>query len=270
MITMDIGAIQWDAKTATPPVLETLTAAGIRTGRVLVTAEAPAMNPLEGFHDRLSAALFQGGFWLGDSALDWEGGMRRADFLEFLGHLRAFRHIDGAGDRVIPHAVVVAAFDAWQKSRSLWPIADWERVQAFLNEVPGQVYDDAFLDWAQDVVENRGWWRSDDFHERWEVENFRKLVEKHRRLNAEREAVRLRRSKAQYALSSLKLRQRVFERDGHKCRACSSRENLTIDHVVAVIVGGTDEFENLQTLCRRCNSSKGRKEAAAWRREGRS
>lgn len=80
MNAMDIGAIQWDAETATPPVLETLTAAGIRTGRVLVTAEAPAMNPLEGFHDRLSAALFQGGFWMGASALDWESGMDSESF----------------------------------------------------------------------------------------------------------------------------------------------------------------------------------------------
>jgi hypothetical protein len=49
---------------------------------------------------------------------------------------------------------------------------------------------------------------------------------------------------------------RIKERDGNKCKKCNSREQLTIDHVVPVALGGTDDDNNLQTLCRGCNVMK--------------
>jgi hypothetical protein len=53
------------------------------------------------------------------------------------------------------------------------------------------------------------------------------------------------------------VRARVFERDGGACRRCARTADLTIDHVVPFAAGGTDDEENLQTLCRPCNSRKG-------------
>jgi hypothetical protein len=41
-----------------------------------------------------------------------------------------------------------------------------------------------------------------------------------------------------------------------KCRYCRSTENLTIDHKVPIIQGGTDDFGNLQCLCKNCNQMK--------------
>lgn len=49
----------------------------------------------------------------------------------------------------------------------------------------------------------------------------------------------------------------VFERDGFRCVHCGVATNLSVDHIVPLSRGGTDGFENLQTLCLRCNSSKG-------------
>jgi 5-methylcytosine-specific restriction endonuclease McrA len=49
----------------------------------------------------------------------------------------------------------------------------------------------------------------------------------------------------------------VFRRDRYRCRFCGSHHDLTIDHIYPVSRGGTNELTNLQTLCRRCNSSKG-------------
>lgn len=49
----------------------------------------------------------------------------------------------------------------------------------------------------------------------------------------------------------------VWERDDFSCRHCGARRHLSIDHIVAVVKGGTNELDNLQTLCRSCNSKKG-------------
>lgn len=48
----------------------------------------------------------------------------------------------------------------------------------------------------------------------------------------------------------------VMERDG-KCLCCGSKEDLSIDHVVPLSLGGDNSPENLQTLCKKCNSGKG-------------
>jgi 5-methylcytosine-specific restriction endonuclease McrA len=55
---------------------------------------------------------------------------------------------------------------------------------------------------------------------------------------------------------SKSMRRRVFERDGYRCRKCPESADLTIDHVLPVVMGGTGAFENLQTLCRTCNQNK--------------
>lgn len=50
---------------------------------------------------------------------------------------------------------------------------------------------------------------------------------------------------------------RVMERDGRRCRLCSSTDRLEIDHVIPVVHGGTNEESNLQVLCWKCNNGKG-------------
>lgn len=53
------------------------------------------------------------------------------------------------------------------------------------------------------------------------------------------------------------VRKRIFERDAYRCVQCGGWDDLTIDHILAVANGGTDEDENLQAMCRSCNSRKG-------------
>jgi len=56
-----------------------------------------------------------------------------------------------------------------------------------------------------------------------------------------------------------KLRHLVFKRDGYRCCECgASKEetSLEIDHIVPVAKGGTNDIDNLQTLCRECNRMK--------------
>lgn len=49
----------------------------------------------------------------------------------------------------------------------------------------------------------------------------------------------------------------IIERDGMKCVCCGSRRNLTVDHIHPKSKGGTDDPENLQSMCETCNGKKG-------------
>lgn len=57
-------------------------------------------------------------------------------------------------------------------------------------------------------------------------------------------------------------RQRILDRDGHKCTQCGATDDLTMDHITPRSKGGDGADDNLQTLCRRCNSSKNNRAAA--------
>jgi hypothetical protein len=53
------------------------------------------------------------------------------------------------------------------------------------------------------------------------------------------------------------LRERVYARDGYACLHCGTPERLSLDHIRPFSLGGRDTYDNLQTLCGPCNSSKG-------------
>lgn len=53
------------------------------------------------------------------------------------------------------------------------------------------------------------------------------------------------------------LAKEVFERDAYRCVRCGSWHDLSVDHIHPESKGGTLAPDNLQTLCRSCNSSKG-------------
>jgi len=53
------------------------------------------------------------------------------------------------------------------------------------------------------------------------------------------------------------VRQRVLIRDNYRCVKCSSQKDLQFDHIVAVANGGSNEEDNVQLLCKRCNLRKG-------------
>jgi hypothetical protein len=57
-----------------------------------------------------------------------------------------------------------------------------------------------------------------------------------------------------------RVRTLVFRRDGYACVECREDDitQLTLDHRTPVALGGSDDPENLRTLCRRCNSAKGK------------
>jgi 5-methylcytosine-specific restriction endonuclease McrA len=68
------------------------------------------------------------------------------------------------------------------------------------------------------------------------------------------------------------LREKIKGRDNYTCQCCSlsvkDERNLLleIDHIVPLSKGGINSEVNLQTLCWKCNRSKGSR--IVWRNEG--
>lgn len=55
------------------------------------------------------------------------------------------------------------------------------------------------------------------------------------------------------------VRQYVYERDNFTCQSCDRTQQqtqLTIDHIIPLAKGGTNDLSNLQTLCFACNRRK--------------
>lgn len=74
----------------------------------------------------------------------------------------------------------------------------------------------------------------------------------------------LRSSSASY-IAKPEVRRFVFNRDSHTCVYCGATENLTVDHVTSIYscafenalpVEMVNHVDNLQTLCKSCNSRK--------------
>ena len=70
-------------------------------------------------------------------------------------------------------------------------------------------------------------------------------------------------AKAQRRLMTPALRKYILDRDGHTCKQCGNATAqepnllLEIDHIIPVSRGGLTTEDNLQTLCWKCNRSKG-------------
>lgn len=67
------------------------------------------------------------------------------------------------------------------------------------------------------------------------------------------------RSKRKLVPQYVKTLKHLLHKYNFMCVRCSSEENLTIDHIFPVSRGGSDDVENLQILCKSCNSKKGSK-----------
>lgn len=52
----------------------------------------------------------------------------------------------------------------------------------------------------------------------------------------------------------------VLTRDDHLCQACLSHDRVTVanqvDHIVPRAKGGSDDMDNLQSLCKPCHDGK--------------
>jgi hypothetical protein len=63
----------------------------------------------------------------------------------------------------------------------------------------------------------------------------------------------------------------IYLRDNFRCLYCKkdlrhvARKLRTLDHIVPVALGGTNDATNLATCCKRCNDGKGDTPLAQWK-----
>jgi len=71
-----------------------------------------------------------------------------------------------------------------------------------------------------------------------------------------------RKRRSQFQGKRAQLMLAVIAREGvAECKRCGSQDDLTLDHIVPLSKGGSDDPKNLQLLCQSCNSSKGDRDA---------
>ena len=50
------------------------------------------------------------------------------------------------------------------------------------------------------------------------------------------------------------LRKKILQRDGHACVQCGATGNLEINHIRGRAEGGSNDLDNLETLCATCHA----------------
>lgn len=88
-------------------------------------------------------------------------------------------------------------------------------------------------------------------HRRWSAKNKEKV-----RLNAKTQQYRRKGAEGKFTASEW---QDLCDKYDNRCLSCGEQKELTVDHVVSLKDGGSNTIDNLQPLCRSCNSRKGAK-----------
>lgn len=100
-------------------------------------------------------------------------------------------------------------------------------------------------------------------------EHVKARVKRYRQDNPEKEAGRARRRRAKEKGAEGYFTEEHWERlcnlSGGTCLCCGKDEDITVDHVVPLTRGGTNWINNIQPLCRSCNSSKGNRDFTDYR-----
>lgn len=56
----------------------------------------------------------------------------------------------------------------------------------------------------------------------------------------------------------------IYARDRFTCVYCGATSDLSLDHVLPEVLGGTHAYENLVTSCMPCNRARGARTMRSW------
>jgi hypothetical protein len=109
----------------------------------------------------------------------------------------------------------------------------------------------------KEILDHKNFWKIEAFSTTKDRAQIRKYITASEKRIKFLKSYKNKREKACKYISNPTIRKKIFKRDGKKCAKCGTKKDLTIDHIKSIYHGGKNELDNLQVLCKSCNSSKG-------------
>ena len=151
--------------------------------------------------------------------------------------LIAFRHFVDTGENVLDeHAEIIHL--KWDQNCIL-PKEEIKKIESFFRK--------------------ENFWNIDHYWSSQDKVDILNLIERSKSHYIEIETYEFKRLEACKYTSNPTVRKKIFKRDGRICKHCKTNKNLTLDHIIPISKGGQNILENLQILCKSCNSKKGTK-----------
>ena len=177
------------------------------------------------------------------------------DFLSNFGLVRG-------GSYDVPRYVVSHTLNTFLESGSLQPLEDYEQeiyikwtIGDFNDPYKQQYLNKTQIEFLERHLMHKTYWACKDE----DVSLYNAEINRAKRYYEWFESSERIRQKACTYTANKKVRKQVFDRDGKVCKKCGAIKNLSLDHIKPVSKGGENSLDNLQVLCKSCNSKKGAK-----------
>lgn len=108
--------------------------------------------------------------------------------------------------------------------------------------------------YEKSLISKRKWRRANPKKQREAVANWEKRNSS--KMSSYRNKRRTAKTKAGGSFTYYEWDQLVKQQNG-RCLACGKKQKLAADHIIPVVKGGTSNIDNIQGLCKSCNSKKG-------------
>lgn len=118
------------------------------------------------------------------------------------------------------------------------------------------IFEDFELEFFDKFFANKLLWKPEDFTSNILVNIKNNIELSVKQIAYERSYMQRRK---QSIINNKKVFSQVLEKSKGECKKCKTTDSLTVDHIIPILHGGTDDLNNLQALCRSCNSKKGAK-----------
>lgn len=109
---------------------------------------------------------------------------------------------------------------------------------------------------TEEVLKNNGFWNIHHKLTGQDIKTIRFVINNSRKFWERKNSYELKRLQASLFTSRPDIRKKVYDLHGKECLSCGETEKIEMDHVIPIVKGGENTIENLQPLCKSCNTSK--------------